>query len=63
MSDEDSFLRAVAAAGEDRFVGWHLTTVHESLVDSPRKKKPFPFSPGSVLPWWDTIDSSKEENE
>jgi hypothetical protein len=54
-ADEDSFLRALAAVDEDRFVGWVLPNNHRSQKLEKEEPKPFPFRLGDVLPWWDAI--------
>jgi hypothetical protein len=58
MSDEDSFMRTMAAAGEDRFRGWGLPGIHRELEGNLAKNKPYPFRLDDVLPWWKTLKES-----
>jgi hypothetical protein len=54
-SDEDSFLSAMSAAREGRFVGWTLPNIQRE-TKSAIERKPFPFQLGDVLPWWKLTD-------
>jgi hypothetical protein len=54
-SNEEGFLRAMAAAGEGRFVGWLLPKIREELEGNTPIRKPYPFDVGNVLPWWRNV--------
>lgn len=57
-ADEESFLRAMAAASnEQRFIGWQLRDVHRDMGNERTDPKPFPFELGQVLPWWSLTES------
>ena len=60
VSDEDRFLGAVAAAAEDRFIGWQLPNVHREIGNDLKEAKPYPFDPAEVLPAWKTLMAMKE---
>ncbi len=57
-SHEDSFLRTISAAREDRFSGWMLPNVHREMGGFDAEPKPFPFEIRDVLPWWGQIEDS-----
>jgi hypothetical protein len=50
-SDEDSLLRALTAANEDRFLGWRLPDIRSKIEGDTAEPKPFPFQLDEVLPW------------
>jgi len=50
-TDEDSFLNTLAAANEERFLGWMLPNI-QTDVDDAADQRPFPFELGDILPWW-----------
>src|SRR5450759_5255599 len=52
-SDENSFLRTMSAAGEDRFFAWMLPNIYNETKGNTINTKPFPFQLGEVLPWWE----------
>lgn len=55
VASEDSFLRVVAAASEDRFFGWLLSHVHRETEEDATERRPFPFELGDVVSWWSTV--------
>ena len=54
-SNEDEFLASLAAAIEDRFIGWVLPDIYRKVAQQGATPKPFPFSLGEVLPWWQRL--------
>lgn len=61
FSNEDSFLRCIAASTEDRFKGWILSNVNRDLSEYEGEKRPYPFRLRDVLPWWATTENMREE--
>jgi hypothetical protein len=53
---EDSFLRTMSAARDERFGGWILPNIHRDTESDCGEPKPFPFELGNVLPWWKATD-------
>jgi hypothetical protein len=59
---EDSFLRTVEAAREDRFSGWLLPFVHREMGGfNAEEPKLFPFEIRDVLPWWEQLEDHVDE--
>lgn len=63
IADEDSFLRAIAAVGDERFVGWVLPNIHRETEGAAAEPKSFPFQLGDVLPWWDATGEMRQERQ
>lgn len=63
ISDEDRFLGAIAAATEDRFIGWQLPNVHREIGNDLEAVKPYPFELGEVLPSWEKVMAMKASRE
>ncbi|MBV9064944.1 MAG: hypothetical protein JO004_04150 [Methylobacteriaceae bacterium] len=59
-SDEDSFLNALIAAGENKFRGWALPNIIAQAEHPRAEIKPFPFKLGDVLPWWDEVEEMRK---
>jgi hypothetical protein len=53
VATEDTFLAALKAAQERKFLGWQLREIHrDSAAEKDREIKKYPFTLDSVLPWW-----------
>jgi hypothetical protein len=59
-SDEASFLRALEAAGENKFRGWVLPNILSEVQHGKSEAKRFPFQLGEVLPWWDDVSKQRK---
>jgi hypothetical protein len=52
QTTEDTFLTTLASATEERFLGWLLPNVRRDIEGVSEIRKPYPFDPGEILPWW-----------
>ncbi|MDV6330047.1 hypothetical protein [Asticcacaulis sp. 201] len=50
-TDEEGFLNTLAAANEERFLGWMLPNI-QTDGDGSVDQGLFPFELGDILPWW-----------
>jgi hypothetical protein len=62
QSDEAGVRAALAAAHEDRFLGWILPSVDQKL-HGDRKRKRYPFRPDDILPWWTKFNGGKDGDD
>jgi hypothetical protein len=63
QSDGAGVCAALAAAHEDRFLGWVLPSVDQELHGADRKRKRYPFRPDDILPWWTKFDGGKDGDD
>jgi hypothetical protein len=62
-ANEETFLRAMIAASDERFRGWMLEAVHDEIKGEAIERKPFPFGLGEVLPWWEGTEQMQRNNK
>lgn len=60
-SDGNQVLATFKAAAEDRYAGWGAREVRRDLCNMPEKVKPYPFTPGALLPWWGNAETRARE--
>jgi hypothetical protein len=63
QSDEESFLKTLAAAREEKYSGWMLSSVLSDSKNAAQRRKPFPFEPADVLPWWKATEEFQSQGE
>jgi hypothetical protein len=63
FATEDSLLASLEASKGAKYEGWMLRQVHRDTgaVAEFGNQRPYPFDMESVLPWWNRIDQSDEE--
>jgi hypothetical protein len=53
IATEDTFLAALKAAQDEKFLGWRLREIHrDTAAEKDREQKKYPFTLDKVLPWW-----------
>jgi hypothetical protein len=52
QTDEAGFFRTLAAAKEERFLGWLLPDIRRDNEAPLPEPKPYPFDLGDLLVWW-----------
>lgn len=55
-TDEAGLFRTLAAANEERFLGWILPNIPRDLEAPLPEVKPYPFQVGDLLAWWRDIE-------
>lgn len=64
QADETGVRAALAAAHEDRFLGWLLPSVNQELSGPGKmKRKGYPFRPDELLTWWIKFDGDADDQE
>ncbi len=63
QADEAGVRAAIAAAHEQRFLGWVLPNVEQDLNGSRKKRKRYPFRPDTLLPWWTRFDGGDDGHD
>ena len=51
---------ALAAANEDRFLGWLLPDIGRTLVGQDQDHQAYPFELGELLPWWKAMQEERQ---
>lgn len=64
-SSEDSFLNALRATREEKYIGWELVSVSKKEAEGKEKidRKKFPFELHDLLPWWKRVDDLRKAQE
>lgn len=60
QTDEAGLFRTLAAAKEERFVGWLLPDVRRDNEVPLAEPKSYPFDPGELLIWWGELDALRD---
>lgn len=60
QTTEDTFLATLDKATEESYLGWLLPNVQRDLDSTPEIRKPYPFDPGDILPWWNLFRERAE---
>jgi len=51
---------ALAAANEDRFLGWLLPDIGHTLVGQDQDHRAYPFELSELLPWWKAMQEERQ---
>lgn len=56
VATDQEFLDTIFAASKEKYKGWALSNIYESIFGKDKSKKAFPFDLADVLPWTRMIE-------
>lgn len=61
-TDLQGLKRTLAAASEERFLGWLLPDIGRDNLQNDDETRPYPFDLGDILPWWGELQAKRADH-